>query len=110
MSGSSRVIRPTPLRTRVGAMWEIIPPAPTHSTEALENVAWSNPGMSRCRSSAPAMALPTSLIEVFETVDARRMWFHSLSVDFNINVLIHADEPDEPVPAENGHHPHLPGT
>src|SRR6266498_71207 len=110
MSRSSRVMPPMPLRTSVGAMWEMIPPAPTHSTEALENAAWSNPGMSRCRSSAPAMALPTSSIEVLETVNARRMLVHSLPVDFNVNVLVHADEPDEPVPAENGHDRHVAGT
>src|SRR6266567_6068774 len=66
--------------------------------------------MSRCRSSAPAIALPTSLIEVLETVDARCMLFHSVSVDFNVKVLVHADEPNEPVPAENGHDCHVSGT
>jgi hypothetical protein len=38
------------------------------------------------------------------------MLFHSLSVDLNVNVLVHADESDEPVPAEDGHDCHVAGT
>src|ERR1039457_3894768 len=109
MSRSSSMSLPIPLRISVGAMCEMIPPAPTQNTEALENAAWSKPGISRCRSSAPGIALPLSLIEVCETVDARCMFFHSRAIDFDIDVLVQPDEPDESVAAEYGHHCHVAG-
>src|SRR5690242_9869774 len=109
MSRSSNVIRPIPLRQSVGAMWEIIPPAPTQTTEAVEYVSWSNPGISGCRSSAPRIALPKTLIEVGEFIDARCMLFYPLSVDFDLNVLVQPYEADEPVPAKDGHYRHMAG-
>src|ERR1700730_13681576 len=94
MSLSSKVIRPMPLRTRVGATWETIPPAPTHKTLLLEKTSWSNPEIFRWRSSAPGIALPRSLIDVLEQVNAGRIGFHSLTVDFQFKVLIEPHEPD----------------
>src|ERR1051325_4239431 len=104
MSRSSSVILPIPLRHSVGAIWEIIPPAPMQTTDAFEYASWWKPGMSRWRSSAPGMALPTSLIEVLEAVNARRMLFHSFPVNFDIDVaVVHADEPNETIAAEDRH-------
>src|ERR1039457_5449423 len=100
-------MRPMPLRTSVGAICETIPPAPMHNTPLLEKIAWSNPGIFCWRSSAPAMALPRSLSEVCETVDAGCMVFHSFPVDFEFQVLVQAHEADEPVAAEDGHHRHV---
>src|ERR1017187_9085363 len=102
MSRSRSVSLPMPLRIKVGAMWEMIPPAPTQNTEALENTAWSKPGISRCRSSAPGIALPLSLIEVCETVYARCMLFHSATINFDVEVLVEPDEPYKSVAAEYG--------
>src|ERR1017187_717315 len=102
-------MRPMPLRTSVGAICETIPPAPIHSTLLLEKTAWSNLGIFCWRSSAPAMALPRSLSEVCETVDAGCMVFHSFPVDFDFQVLVQSHEADEPVAAEYGHHRHVTG-
>src|ERR1700694_4299061 len=101
MSSSSKVIRPMPLRTSVGAIWEMIPPAPMHNTLDAENTCWSKPGILFCRSSAPGIAFPTSLIEVGESVNAGRIVFHS--VDFYFKILIQPDEPHEAIAAENDH-------
>src|ERR1035437_4724083 len=81
-------MRPMPLRTRVGAMCEMRPPAPIHSTLLLEKISWSKPASLRWRSSAPATAFPRSLIEVCETVDARCMFFSSFPVDFDFQALL----------------------
>src|ERR1017187_8168810 len=102
-------MQPMPLRTSVGAICEMIPPAPIHSTLALEKTAWSKPGIFCWRSSAPAMALPRSLSEVCETVDAGCMVFHSFPVDFDLQVLVQPHEADEAVAAEDGHHRHVTG-
>src|ERR1039458_1092754 len=102
-------MRPMPLRTSVGAICETIPPAPIHSTLLLEKTAWSKPGIFCWRSSAPAMALPRSLSEVCETVDAGCMVFHSFPVDFDLQVLVQPHEADEAVAAEYGHHRHVTG-
>src|SRR2546425_5473304 len=104
MSRSSTVMRPMPLRTSVGAIWEIRPPAPTQTTLAFENASWSNPGIFFWRSSAPGIGLPTSLIEVCETVNACCTFFHSTTVNFDFQIVIQPDEPDKAVTAKDGHH------
>src|ERR1017187_7496985 len=109
MSSSRRVIRPIPLRTRVGAMCEIRPPAPMHRMLLLENSSWSKPAILRWRSSAPAIALPRNLIEVCETVDARFMFFSSFSVDLDFQVVVQPHEAHKAVAAEDGHECHVPG-
>src|SRR5258707_1295915 len=106
MSSSSRVMQPIPFRTSVGAICEIMPPAPMHVILARENLPWSNPGIFLCRSSAPAMALPLSLIELCETVDTRCMFFHSVAVDFDFQVLIQPHESHKAIAAEDGHDRH----
>src|ERR1019366_8357445 len=77
-----------PLRTRVGAMCEISPPAPMHRMLLFENCSWSKPAILRWRSSAPGTGLPRSLIEVCETVDARFMFFSSFPVDLDFQVVL----------------------
>ena len=37
------------------------------------------------------------------------MLFYSLSVEFNVDVLVEPDEPDETVPAKNGHDRYMAG-
>src|SRR5664280_2719470 len=102
-------MRPMPLRTRVGAMCEMRPPAPIHSTLLLEKISWSKPASLRWRSSAPATAFPRSLIEVCETVDARCMFFSSFPVDLDFQVVVQPHEAHKAVAAEDCHHRHVPG-
>src|ERR1039458_9357357 len=109
MSSSRSVMRPMPLRTRVGAMCEMRPPAPIHSTLLLEKISWSKPAILRWRSSAPAIALPRNLIEVCETVDSRCMLFSSFPVDFDFQVVVQPHETHKAVTAEDGHDRHVPG-
>src|SRR5438128_2078051 len=103
MSSSSNVTRPIPLRTSVGAIWEMIPPAPIHSTLLFEKISWSKPGIFRCRSSAPGIAFPRSLIDVLDPVNTGGMVFHSFSVDFKLEVLIEPHESHIAVTAEDRH-------
>src|SRR5262245_1491595 len=92
-----------PLRTRVGAIWEMIPPAPMHSTLLFEKMSWSNPGIFTCRSVAPGTGFPCSLIDVLEAVNAGRMTLHSFPIDFKLEVLVQADKPHIAVTAKNCH-------
>src|SRR5260370_33396638 len=101
-------MRPMPLRTRVGAIWEMIPPAPTHSTLLREKISWSKPGILLWRSSAPGIAFPRKLIEVFETVNAGCMILYSFPIDFDFKILIHPDEPHIAIAAEDGHQRQVP--
>src|SRR5260370_29216895 len=103
MSSSRSEIRPMPFRTRVGAIWELIPPAPIHSTRLFENPSWSNPEIPFCRSSAPGTALPRSLIDVLEPVNAGCIGFHSFPIDFEFNVFVEPLEPHVPIETENCH-------
>src|SRR5258706_6643048 len=96
-------MRPKPLRTSVGAICDVIPPAPMQRTWLREKAAWSNPEIFRCRSSAPGIAWPRRLIDVGEAVNAGRMIFDSFPVDFDFEVLVHSHEPDETVAAEDRH-------
>src|ERR1017187_6397918 len=98
-----------PLRTSVGAICEMRPPAPIHSTLLLEKTSWSKPAILRWRSSAPATAFPRSLIEVCETVDSRCMSFSSFPVDFDFQAVVQPHEAYKSVAAEDGHHRHVPG-
>src|SRR5664280_1388469 len=102
-------MRPMPLRTRVGAMCEMRPPAPIHSTLLLEKISWSKPAILRWRSSAPATTFPRSLIEVCETVDARCMFFSSFPVDFDFRVVVQPHKAHKAVAAEDDHGCHVPG-
>ena len=103
-------MRPMPLRASVGAICEMIPPAPTHSTLLFEKTSWSKPGIFLCRSSAPGIAFPRKLIiEVCETVNAGRMIFNSFPIDFDFKVLVQPHEAHEAVAAEDRHHRHVPG-
>src|SRR5664279_1952787 len=109
MSSSRSVIRPMPLRTSVGAMCEISPPAPMHRMLLFENSSWSKPAILRWRSSAPGTGLPRSLIEVCETVDALCMFFSSFPVDLDFQVVVQPHEAHKAVAAEDGHDRHVPG-
>src|ERR1035437_10114132 len=102
-------MRPMPLRTRVGAMCEMRPPAPIHRMLLLEKISWSKPAILRWRSSAPGTGLPRSLIEVCETVDARCMFFSSFPVDLDFQVVVQTHEAHKAVAAEDGHDRHLAG-
>src|ERR1022692_2705308 len=109
MSPSNRVIRPRPLRTSVGATWEINPPAPMHNTLDLEKTAWSKPAILLCRSSAPGIALPRRLTDSREPVNARRMILDSFPIDFDFAVFVQTHKAHKAVTAENGHDRHVPG-
>src|ERR1022692_2252395 len=89
-------------------MWEMRPPAPMHSTLLFENTAWSKPAIFCWRSSAPATALPRSLIEVSETVDAGRMFFGSFSIDFDFQIVVQPHEAYKAISAKDSHHSHVP--
>src|SRR5437660_1894582 len=103
-------MRPMPLRTNVGAICERMPPAPTQVMEAFEKIPWLKPGIFRWRSSAPATGLPLSRIEVREAVNAGCMLFYSVSVYFDLEVVIKPDEPYVTVAAEDGHDGDMPGS
>src|ERR1035441_2821487 len=90
-------------------MCEIRPPAPMHRMLLFENSSWSKPTILRWRSSAPAIALPRSLIEVCETVDARCMFFSSFPVDFDFKVIVQPHKTHKAVAAEDGHDRHVSG-
>src|SRR5947209_6832502 len=103
MSRSSSVIRPMPLRARVGARCEMRPPAPTQSTDEREYACWSKPAIWVWRSVAPAMPEPLRSIEAGKPKYAVFMFFYSCAIDFNVNVVVKPDKANEAVPAENGH-------
>src|SRR5258706_2055338 len=92
-----------PFPTNLGTICEMIPPAPMHTTLLKEKISWSKPKILRCRSSAPGIAVPRSLIGVLEPVNAGCIALHSFSVDLNFKVLIHPDEAHIAVAAEDSH-------
>src|SRR5438309_518665 len=93
-----------PLRTSAGAMWLIRPPAPMQRTLLEEKTAWLKPGILPCRSSAPGIRLPLSLIEICETVDVLSKVFDSCAMDFDLEVFIQPQETHIAVTAEDRRH------
>src|ERR1039458_134772 len=55
------------------------------------------------------MVLPLSSIDVGEAINAGRIVFYSLSVDFDLEVLVEPHEAYEAVAAEDGHDCHVSG-
>src|SRR5690349_1122087 len=87
----------------------MIPPAPTHNARLFEKTPWSKPGISFWRSPAPGMALPRRLTDVLETVNPGCMVLNPLSIDFDFELLVQADETHESVAAEDRHDRDVPG-
>src|SRR5260370_4470192 len=101
-------MQPMPLRTSVGTICEMIPPAPIQSALLFEKTSWSKPGIFLCRSSAPGIALPRKLIEVGETVNTGCMIFNSFPIDLDLKVLVQPDEPHIAIAAEDRHQRQMP--
>src|ERR1700728_2865454 len=58
--------------------------------------------MPRCRSSAPGMRLPQSLIDCGDFENVSFMLLYSFPEHFDLELAVHAKEPNEPIPAEDG--------